>query len=87
MSDNHTNIDFQRVNIEIFAKRTRQQIRELKQALKKLNGLIHQDFGLLVNLDNNSISFLGDSSKYAKKLYEAQEECTKIINEALKKHY
>lgn len=27
------NIDFQRVNIEIFAKRTRQQIRELKQAL------------------------------------------------------
>ena len=29
------NIDFQRVNIEIFAKRTRQQIRELKQALKK----------------------------------------------------
>lgn len=87
MTDDYTNIDFSKVNIEYFAKRTRQQIKELKQALKKINNLIHQDFGLLVNLDNNSISFLGDSSKYAKKLYEAQKECTKIVNEALKKHY
>ena len=87
MNDDYTNVDFQKINIEHFAKRTRQQIKELKQALKKLNNLIHQGFGLLVNLDNNSISFLGDSSKHAKKLYEVQEECTKIINKALKKHY
>lgn len=87
MNEDCTDINFQKINIEYFAKRTRQQIKELKQALKKLHNLIHQDFGLLVNLDNNSISFLGDSSKYAKKLYEAQEECTKIVNKALKKHY
>ena len=49
MTDDYTNIDFSKVNIEYFAKRTRQQIKELKQALKKLNNLIHQDFGLLVN--------------------------------------
>ena len=36
------NIDFQRVNIEIFAKRTRQQIRELKQALERCERLEKQ---------------------------------------------
>lgn len=87
MKNDYKEIDFSKINVKCFAKRTRQQIKELKQALKNLNGLINQDFGLLVNIDNGSVSFLGNPSKYAKKLHEAQKESKEILKRVLKKHY
>lgn len=73
-------IDFSKINVEFFAKRTRQQIRELKQIIKNLDCLINRDFGLIVDINSGKANFLNPSEQ-AKKLYEMQKEANQIMEQ------